>query len=932
MSTDKNSIISQFYDFLGHAKYGLIAVNVLGKTKYKYYPKTKAEYLEYIDKCGDKGQVYQSLNPVNPAIDKNKWHTDSDIVAVLNIFLDIDAIKSDPDIPEKELKKYAATEQEYQESWKAIPIIKEWLSKHGFKTGYYDKTGNGIRFILPIPAIELNKDNREKVSLQIKALLDIIRKDTGLYIDAVHDLCRITGIPTTLNKKLETANRKNRIREPMLPIPERDEDEKLRDFILSLNLGTDEKETLKANEQPLNKRLNHWLSSDQKLKTLYDGKISGYKSKSEAELGLYQKLIFYKFNDSEIDTILSDAKIGKWATENQSYKDHTKEAAHRFQKEQISENKTNDRVRSISKSTMTLSGTLYEQVSTKDGYKFAYLKNGVIEYVDEINQDGIKYTPCTDEEVIKRAVLFCSISEDYGSIQNLIKMIESFILKWLDVPYIDRKFYCYYILQTWVYEKFHTIGYARALGDTGTGKTRFLDVIGGLCYKPIFTNGAIGAAPIFRIMDKHHGTLIIDEANFGKSDETQAIMTILNSGWEQGKPVMRCDKEHPEKINIFNPFGPKVLGTRKRFTDSALEARCYTATLTQTDREDILANLDDSFFTEREEITNRLLDFRLRNIDKVKPDPSMQKLFTGIEPRVIQKALPLASMVKDDKAALEEFVKYVKDSQADLIDDRQASQEGMIVIAILELYEEKLGNNETLDSIVISSDDIAEKLNEDLPDGKKTNSKKIGKMLKVLGFNRKAKTIVSSDPADNKERKTKRALETDNKLIVKLLKRYTFLDDEKYTLLRKAVSSVSSYIPSTDFNNNSKLVNNPVTQTTLSCDPALIPLRHETLETHETEKIEKFGKEWEQLKCQPIDSSNLIEFLQLYCKHAGNGTQPGQIREIAEKIFKITPEQHTKPHAYQSYLCKTGDHKNCGGFGCDCECHIKQTESCNGIA
>ncbi len=334
----------QFFELLGHSNYGLTAVNIFDEgtgLKEKFYNSAPEECVRICRMFNHRGQVYASLNPVKQDIDKKEWHADEDVVAVLNIFIDTDAIKRDPDIPEKELKKYAATEQEYVESWKAIPIILRWLGEHGFKPGYHDKTGNGIRFILPVPAIYLNDNNREEVSLKIKAFLDLIRKDTGLKIDAVHDLRRITGVPGTLNKKKETHDRRNRIREPMLPMPARDEDSKLRDFILQLECkkedASDMKDEAVQDADTFREKLNHWLECDAKFerRLLYGGEISDYQSRSEAELALYQKLLFYGFDDSEIDRILSEAKIGKWATENESYREHTRKKAHLNQTERM---------------------------------------------------------------------------------------------------------------------------------------------------------------------------------------------------------------------------------------------------------------------------------------------------------------------------------------------------------------------------------------------------------------------------------------------------------------------------------------------------------------------------------------------------------------------------------------------------------------------
>ena len=57
------------------------------------------------------------------------------------------------------------------------------------------------------------------------------------------------------------------------------------------------------------------MSQDPKLKRLYEGDISGHESRSEAEMALATKLVFYNFNESEIEDILLSAGIGKAAEE-----------------------------------------------------------------------------------------------------------------------------------------------------------------------------------------------------------------------------------------------------------------------------------------------------------------------------------------------------------------------------------------------------------------------------------------------------------------------------------------------------------------------------------------------------------------------------------------------------------------------------------------
>lgn len=557
------------------------------------------------------------------------------------------------------------------------------------------------------------------------------------------------------------------------------------------------------------------------------------------------------------------------------------------------EDSSNEEIETKQASTLRMNNILYEQVLTHEGYRFVYL-NGDYKYLEIIHDDilDIDYVPCTDEEIVKGMVKISKEPIDYGNLKILLYDINIFIYKWLDILDKSRKFYSYYVLQTWVYENFHSIGYARALGDLGTGKTRFLDVIGGLCYKAMVLTGAVGAAPIFRIMDKHHGTLVIDEANFAQTDETAAILQIFNSGYEKGKPVIRMDKDDFSKINVFDTFCPKVFGTRKKFTDAALESRCYTEVLTQTSRDDIPALLSDAFFQELDILTRKLLDFRMKNINVIRPDETLQTDFSGIEMRLIQKALPLAAIVKIDPEAYKEFVEYIKASQEDLIEDRQGSWEGMVVCAILNLYETGLSTN-PLENIIISGEDIAEKLNEDLPEKKKTNSQKVGKMLKTLGFSRKAKYVSREKIETEKKRILKRALETDLKLLSKLVKRYTFLDDENYPKLGGLVSSVSSHNgESKNYNNNNIALRdseeqpeNFVKKPVLGLSPAL-----DTLETLET-KIEKLGKLWQEQNQKSINSLTKTDFAFWYCEQNKNDNiTPSGIMPIVERIFKITPE------------------------------------------
>jgi hypothetical protein len=109
----------------------------------------------------------------------------------------------------------------------------------------------------------------------------------------------------------------------------------------------------------------------------------------------------------------------------------------------------------------------------------------------------------------KGVIMFPSSAMDYGSEEELLEAIRTFIHKYLDVSENFEHIASYYVLFSWMFDKFNEVPYLRALGDFGTGKSRFLLTIGSLCYKPIFTGGATTTAPIFRIINEIKGTLIM---------------------------------------------------------------------------------------------------------------------------------------------------------------------------------------------------------------------------------------------------------------------------------------------------------------------------------------------------------------------------------------------------------------------------------------
>jgi len=339
----------------------------------------------------------------------------------------------------------------------------------------------------------------------------------------------------------------------------------------------------------------------------------------------------------------------------------------------------------------------------------------------EIHDPRFKLTPLSPMTVDYGVVLLPTTAMEYNNEAELLELIIAHIHKYLDISPEMERFAAYYVLFSWLYDKFNTCPYLRVTGDTGSGKTRFLDSIGRLCYKPILVSGAATSAPIFRLLENWQGTLVIDEADFAKSDTTVDLVKIMNSGFERFRPVVRCNKENPNDIEIHRVFGPKVIASRYKFFDSALESRCLAEKIRPTGR-NIPRILQKAFFAEEQELRNKLLMYRFRNYDN-EFDTSVQ--LPHIEPRLQQMVASFLTIISKNEKMVADFTAFISKYQDELIEDRGDSNEGRIANYIYSKYESGAS---------VSPSDIADALNIGSGKFDHLSPVKIGRSIKSLGL------------------------------------------------------------------------------------------------------------------------------------------------------------------------------------------------------
>jgi hypothetical protein len=285
-----------------------------------------------------------------------------------------------------------------------------------------------------------------------------------------------------------------------------------------------------------------------------------------------------------------------------------------------------------------------------------------------------------------RAVLLPSAVGAVVEKTQLLEEVRAFIHRYVDLPDTFESVAAHYVLLTWVFDAFTDLPYLRFRGDYGTGKTRALQAIGSLCYKPFFASGASTVSPIFHIQDAFQGTLILDEADFRFSDASAQLTKILNNGSTAGMPVLRTMTNRNRELQpqAFRVFGPKIIAMREQFSDLALESRFLTCeTSGRRLRADVPVHVPDVFTSEALAIRNKLLAWRFRSRFLVGPDPA--RAAVGVAPRYRQSSLALLSLV-DDPTLRDQITRELAGEEARVMQERADTLEAAMLSAIMDAF------------------------------------------------------------------------------------------------------------------------------------------------------------------------------------------------------------------------------------------------------
>ncbi|MCB4791297.1 MAG: hypothetical protein LHV68_05355 [Elusimicrobia bacterium] len=359
---------------------------------------------------------------------------------------------------------------------------------------------------------------------------------------------------------------------------------------------------------------------------------------------------------------------------------------------------------------------IYDPCGEKQKNWAVYVNDG-ISICETLNVDGVLVHPGLEDDMSifeSGTVLFSSGIEDYESDGALLDEAINFIRDYVTVSPGFTFLSALYAFYSYIFDKFSVLPYLRVIGEYGSGKSRFLQTVGSICYRGMFTGGATTVSPIFRIINQVRGTFVLDEADFKNSGARADITKILNCGYMEGIPVLRTEKGKPR---AFQVYCPKILATRGEFQDQALESRCITEEMVLQPQSHVPDILTNDFKIRAQSLRNKFMKWRLVNYGKAIVNDNI--VFPqGIEPRLKQILRPLFSVFEDPKIR-KVIIDFAMQYDKKIVESHKSSVEYSVLEAIEYLRDMK----------VIPISEIAKRVSEKEED-KKLTPKKVGDIIR----------------------------------------------------------------------------------------------------------------------------------------------------------------------------------------------------------
>ncbi|MBC7230787.1 MAG: hypothetical protein H5T74_10410 [Actinobacteria bacterium] len=198
---------------------------------------------------------------------------------------------------------------------------------------------------------------------------------------------------------------------------------------------------------------------------------------------------------------------------------------------------------------------LVEIVKDNGAPAFLMADKGVYRQLEYEGRPGIPHTDFTKlfgEPLEAEEVLGSELDPP-----ALIRELEEFVGQHTELPEeLPPLILSLWTIQGYLQESFNVLPYLYLSGPYGSGKTRVLETLAAVAFRPLFTT-VLTPAAIFRTAEAWKPTFLVDESRISGNDKAD-LQAILNNRYKRGVAVIRC-KPKSFEIQAFNVFGPTAI-------------------------------------------------------------------------------------------------------------------------------------------------------------------------------------------------------------------------------------------------------------------------------------------------------------------------------------------------------------------------------------
>jgi hypothetical protein len=314
---------------------------------------------------------------------------------------------------------------------------------------------------------------------------------------------------------------------------------------------------------------------------------------------------------------------------------------------------------------------------------------------------------------------------DYGSEEKLYGEIRDFIYDHLDIAKDDR-FYdvlSAWLIADWTQENFNNAPYLHFNGPPNSGKSRGLEIIQSLGFRPLLSP-SVSSAALYRTIEIFKPTFLIDEAELytskGLDEAKREVLSVLNAGYRRGQTVIRADSKG-ETLRLFEVFGFKALASVQALP-TTLSGRAIRIPMMRATRK-VKRRIDEEI---ARAIRSKLLTYRFNHL--------LEESKGGVNPidvpdgRLVEVFTPLILVAPNQK--IESILSSLaKEIYEDLLEEERTTEQAEVFFALLDCYGEGIN--------AVEINKIVEKYNENRPKNEQISNSHCGRILGTLGFKKK---------------------------------------------------------------------------------------------------------------------------------------------------------------------------------------------------